>query len=93
MGGGMSGLEEQIAEYNRTRRSPGEPLMTQKRLADIVGTSPSLVNRHLHGQDMMLSSAARYAKALRCLVDDLLFNVHEIPAPVSEQVAFREEAA
>lgn len=77
----MNNLAHQIDEYNRTRRPPGEPVMTQKRLAGIVGTSPSLVSRHVAGQDMMLSTARRYADALRCSVDELLFHAERLPVP------------
>jgi hypothetical protein len=40
-----SALTHQIAEYNRLRRSEGEPEMTQKRLAELLGVTQGAVSQ------------------------------------------------
>ncbi len=42
----MDGIRQQILEYNAHRREPGEPLMTQRRLAELVGVNEVTVHRH-----------------------------------------------
>ncbi len=72
----MDRILELIERYNREFREPGEPPMTQKRLAELAATSPSLVSRHIHGEvQMSVSKARRYAEILHCKVDDLFSDV------------------
>lgn len=43
-------LPELIDEYNRTKRRKGEPVMTQKRLAELAGVRPESVSRQVQGR-------------------------------------------
>lgn len=69
----MPHLREQIDSFNRDRREPSEPEMTQRRLAGLAGVHERTVLRHVYGEtEMSLSQAAAYAQALRCSIDELL---------------------
>lgn len=83
----MNALAAQIDEYNRSRRQPGEPVMTQKRLAELAGTDPALVSRHVNGGNMMLSTALRYCVVLRCGIDELVSHAHHMPVPANDAAA------
>lgn len=43
-------LPAAIDEYNRTKRHKGEPVMTQKRLAELAGVTPESVSRQVQGR-------------------------------------------
>jgi len=43
-------LSQAIDAYNRTARGPGEAPMTQRRLAELVGTTEAMVSRHATGR-------------------------------------------
>ena len=74
----MTRLAELIDEYNRTRREAGEPVMTQRRLAELTGVAEASVSRHANGvTTMSLPQAAAYARALKCRLDDLLGDPEE----------------
>ena len=73
-------LSQAIDSYNRTKRAPGEPPMTQRRLAQLVGTTESLVSRHATGQvSPGAESLIRYARVLRCGIDELFSNTLDMP--------------
>lgn len=58
-------IPELIDEYNRTKRQKGEPVMTQKRLAELVGVRPETVTRHVQGYNgMTAETRAAYARVL-----------------------------
>mgnify|MGYP000868262029 FL=1 len=74
-------LATAIDTYNRTRREPGEPPMTQRRLAELAGTTESLVSRHAKGRVAPGSeSLIRYARVLRCGIDDLFSDTPIMPS-------------
>lgn len=59
-------IPDAIDEYNRTKRQKGEPVMTQKRLAELAGVRPETVSRHVQGYfDIAPETEARYRAALR----------------------------
>jgi DNA-binding XRE family transcriptional regulator len=65
-------LAERIDEYNRTRRSAGEPVMTQDRLAGLSGVNPATVSRHINNHTQPSAAIAiAYAHALGVKVEDL----------------------
>jgi transcriptional regulator with XRE-family HTH domain len=69
-----------IDTYNRTRRPPGEAPMTQRRLAELAGTTESLVSRHATGKVSPKSeSLIRYARVLRCGIGDLFSDTPVMP--------------
>lgn len=43
-------IKHEIDEFNRTRRLQGEPVMTQRRMADLAGVSEALLS--LQANDM-----------------------------------------
>jgi DNA-binding transcriptional regulator YdaS (Cro superfamily) len=56
----------EIDEFNRTRRRAGEPVMTQKRLAELAGVRPETVSRHVQGHfDIAPETLEAYRRALR----------------------------
>lgn len=56
----------EIDEFNRTRRQRGEPVMTQKRLAELAGVRPESVSRHVQGHfDIAPETLGAYRRALR----------------------------
>ena len=66
-------LKHLIDEFNRTKRQAGEPVMTQKRLADLVGVRPETVTRHVQGHTGMTEETrAAYARALKVDLSDLV---------------------
>ncbi len=69
----MNRLAELIADYNAHKRDKAEPLMTQRRLAALVGLHEVTVSRHVKGGSTLdLAQAAAYARALRVEIGDLL---------------------
>ena len=55
-----------IDEYNRTKRQAGEPVMTQRRLAELAGISEGLVSHHISGaRNITTETRATYARILR----------------------------
>ena len=73
-------LATAIDTYNRTRRESGEPPMTQRRLAELVGTTESLVSRHATLRVAPGSeSLIRYARVLRCGIGDLFSDTPVMP--------------
>ena len=74
----MTRLAELIDEYNRIRREAGEPVMTQRRLAELAGVAEASVSRHANAvTTMSLPQAVAYARALKCRVDDLMADPKE----------------
>jgi DNA-binding XRE family transcriptional regulator len=74
-------LSGAIDSYNRTKREPGEPLMTQRRLAELVRTTEALVSRHATGRvSPGTESLIRYARVLRCGIQDLFSDDHCMPS-------------
>lgn len=70
-----------IDTYNRTKREPGEPPMTQRRLARLVGTTEAHVSRHATGRVSPGSdSLIRYALALRCGIQELFSDAVDMPS-------------
>ncbi|MCL5736945.1 MAG: helix-turn-helix domain-containing protein [Actinobacteria bacterium] len=68
----MDRIPELIERYNSEFLGPGEPPMTQRRLAELLSTSEAQVSRHVNGHTRMsLDTARRYAEILHCRVDDL----------------------
>lgn len=60
----------EIDEFNRTRRQAGEPVMTQKRLAELAGVRPETVSRHVQGHfDIAPETLDAYRRALRLEVE------------------------
>lgn len=56
----------EIDEYNRTRRERGEPVMTQRRLAELAGVRPETVSRQVQGWfSIAPETEAKYRRALR----------------------------
>ena len=43
-------IKHELDEFNRTRRQKGEPVMTQRRLAELAGVSEALLS--LQANDM-----------------------------------------
>ena len=69
----MTRLAQLIDEYNRTRREAGEPVMTQRRLAELAGVTEATVSRHANGETAMsLAQAVAYARVFGCRVEDLV---------------------
>ncbi len=69
----MNRLSELITEYNAAKLQPGEPPMTQRRLAELVGLNESTVSRHVNGTTVIdLPQAAAYARALRVSIEELI---------------------
>ncbi len=63
---GNGALAHLIDEYNRTKRQEGEPVMTQKRLAELAGVRPETVTRHVKGHTGMSDETqAAYRRILR----------------------------
>jgi plasmid maintenance system antidote protein VapI len=55
----------EIDKYNRTKRQEGEPVMTQKRLAELAGVRPETVTRHVKGwTGITLETEAKYREVL-----------------------------
>ena len=74
-------LSGAIDTYNRTKREPGEPPMTQRRLAELVGTAEALVSRHATGRISPGSeSLIRYARVLRCGIEGLFSDAVDMPS-------------
>jgi len=74
-------LNTAIDRYNCDQRQPGEPLMTQRRLAELVGTTEAMVSRHANGHVAPGSAMlVRYAKVLRCGIDDLFSDASGMPS-------------
>lgn len=68
----MTRLPDLIEAYNRTHLQPGEPPMTQRRLAELAGVAEATVSRHVNGATTMsLPQAVAYARALKCRVEEL----------------------
>jgi transcriptional regulator with XRE-family HTH domain len=66
-------LVELMDEYNRTKRQKGEPVMTQRRLAELTGVAEATVSRHVNGRTGVdLTQAAAYAKALGVPIEALI---------------------
>jgi hypothetical protein len=67
-GRNRSGMEipHEIDLFNRTKRQEGEPVMTQKRLAELAGVRPETVTRHVKGwTGITPETEAKYREALR----------------------------
>jgi DNA-binding transcriptional regulator YdaS (Cro superfamily) len=61
-----------IDEYNRTKRPTGEPVMTQKRLAELAGVAEATVSRHVRGHmGLAPTTEQAYARALGLDIDGL----------------------
>lgn len=61
-----------IDEYNRTKREAGEPVMTQKRLAELAGVSESLVSLQVNGhRGITEQQEAAYRRILRVDLRDV----------------------
>ena len=74
-------LSQAIDIYNRTKRGPGEAPMTQRRLAELVGTTEALVSRHATGRVSPGSeSLIRYARVLRCGIEELFSDMPTMPS-------------
>lgn len=59
-------IPHEIDEFNRTKRQKGEPVMTQKRLAELAGVRPESVSRHVQGWiGMAPETEAKYRAILR----------------------------
>lgn len=72
-GGKVNRLSGLIDDYNRTRREAGEPVMTQRRLAELAGVTEATVSRHANGETAMsLAQAVAYARVFGCRVEDLV---------------------
>jgi len=68
----MRTIQRLILEYNRSHIQPGEPPMTQRRLAELAGVAEATVSRHVNGATTMsLAQAIAYARVLKCRVEDL----------------------
>lgn len=81
----MNRIPELIAQYNERHRAPDEPLMTQRRLAELVGTSESLLSRYVCGSvDASFSRAREIAEVLCVSVDDLFSDALDLPAVVTK---------
>ncbi|MBN1837881.1 MAG: helix-turn-helix transcriptional regulator [Spirochaetales bacterium] len=64
-------ITERIARYNE-QRLPGEPEMTQRRLAALLGVTEGAVSLWTNGRrPVPLRMAFRIAEVLGCGVDDL----------------------
>jgi len=60
----------EIDEFNRTRRERGEPVMTQRRLAELAGVRAETVSRHVQGHfDIAPATLEAYQRALRLEVE------------------------
>jgi DNA-binding XRE family transcriptional regulator len=69
----MSPIREQICRYNLGHLVPGEPPMTQRRLAGLTGMAETTVHRHATGKtSISLEQALAYARALKCSLEDLV---------------------
>jgi plasmid maintenance system antidote protein VapI len=67
----MTRLAALIDERN-SRLGPGEPALTQRRLAEMVGLNEATVSRHVNGVTTIdLPQAIAYARALGCSVESL----------------------
>ena len=67
----MTRLAELIEAYN-TRLDPGEPPLTQRRLAEMADLNEATVSRHANGVTSIdLRQAVAYARALGCSVEQL----------------------
>lgn len=59
-------IADLIDEYNRTRRQRGEPVMTQRRLAQLAGVSDTLVSLQATGKRPITPAQhAAYQEILR----------------------------
>jgi DNA-binding transcriptional regulator YdaS (Cro superfamily) len=59
-------IPHEIDEYNRTKRQQGEPVMTQKRLAELAGVRPETVSRQVQGHfDIAPATLEAYRRVLR----------------------------
>lgn len=74
----MLRLTHLIDQYNRTKRGISEPLMTQRRLANITGLNEATVHRHVTGKTSLdLEQALAYSHALQCTVEELVGADHD----------------
>ena len=59
-------IKREIDEYNRTKRQEGEPVMTQKLLAELAGVQPESVSRQVNGRmNIAPETLAEYKRVLR----------------------------
>ena len=69
----MPRLAHLIDEYNRTKRQAGEPVMTQGRLAQLVGVSRVTVSNHARGRsEPLVTTVLAYARVLGVTVEELV---------------------
>lgn len=70
-------ISDRMAEYN-DRRDPGEPEMTQRRLATLLGVTEGAVSLWTNGKrPIPLRMAFRMSRLLGCGVEDL-FASHDL---------------
>ncbi len=66
-------IVEQIDAYNRDRRGPDDPLMTQRLLAKEAGTTEPQLSAYANNKtEPRPSLLLRMAQVLRCTIDDLV---------------------
>ena len=73
-------ITERIAEYN-VHRPPGEPEMTQRRLAAFLGVTEGAVSLWINGKrPVPMRTAFRIAGLLDCSVEDLFapLDLHDV---------------
>jgi hypothetical protein len=81
-GATVTRLVELVDEYNRTRREAGEPVMTQRRLAELTGVAEATVSRHVNRVTSMdVQTALAYARILGCTVEDLVEDAEPVSTP------------
>ena len=69
----MNRLTQVIAEYNETKLEPGEPAMTQRRLAELTGVHELTVHRHATRKTAIdLDQAVAYARVLKVEIIELV---------------------
>lgn len=83
----MTRIGELIRKHNAAL-PPGEPRLTQRRLAELAGTTEAVVSRHVRGRAKpTVSSAQRYAAVLGCRPEEILFDVVDLPTLANDRAA------
>lgn len=79
-------ISECIDQYNRIRQ-PGEPPMTQARLAETLGVTQSAVSLWVNGKRAMsVATGLKIAEVLSCGLQDLFSLACDSQAVIEEAV-------